>query len=74
MSFILAVVLGDGDSDASKGGGRAPEDPDQDQEMHTASSGKPILYACFSFSVGLNIKAINTLYVRRRSRLLFLLL
>ncbi len=37
MSFILAVVLGDGDSDASEGGGLAPEDPDQDQEMHTAS-------------------------------------
>ncbi len=74
MSFILTVVLGDGDSDASEAGGRAPEGPDQDQEMHTASSGKRILYACFIFSVGLNIKAINILYIIRRSRLYFLLL
>ncbi len=28
----------DGDIDASVGGGRAPEDQDQDQEIHTASS------------------------------------
>ncbi len=44
------------------GGGHAPEDPDQDQEIHTASSGKLILYACFIFSAGLNINAINILY------------
>ncbi len=66
MSLILAVVLGDGDSDASEGSGQAPEDPDQDQEMHRASSGKSILYACFIFSVGLNIKAINILYISPR--------
>ena len=52
----------DGNSDASVGGGQAPEDPDQDQEIHTASTGKLILYACFILSVGLNIKAIYILY------------
>ncbi len=54
--------ISDGDSDASMGGGQAPEDPDQDQEINTASSGKLILYECFIFSVGLNIKSINILY------------
>ncbi len=54
--------ISDGDSDASMGGGQATEDSDQDQEIHTALSGKLILYACFIFSVGLNIKAINILY------------
>ncbi len=34
--------ISDGDSDASVGGGQAPEDPDQDQEIQTASSGKLI--------------------------------
>ncbi len=45
--------------------------------MHTASSGKPILYACFIFSVRLNKKAIHTAdedlgyifyYIVRRNR------
>ncbi len=61
----LRSNISDGDSEASKGGGQAPEDPDQDQEIYTASSGKLILYACFIFSVGLNIKAISS---RQRSR------
>ncbi len=60
--FDLSSNISDGDSEASKGVGQALEDPDQDQEIHTASSGKLIIYACFIFSVGLNIKAINILY------------
>ena len=54
--------ISEGDSDASVGGGQAPEITDQDKEIHTASSGKLILYECFISSVGLNIKAINILY------------
>ncbi len=60
--FHPTSSVSDGNSDASKGGGRAPEDPNQDQEMHTTSSGKQILYACFICSVGLNIKATNIHY------------
>ena len=44
------------------GGGQVPEDPDQDQKIHTAFSGKLIVYKYFIFSVRLNIKAINELY------------
>ena len=44
------------------GGGQAPEDPDQDQMIHTALSGKLILYKYFNFSVRQNIKAINVHY------------
>ena len=54
--------ISDGDSDAFVGGGQASEDPDKDQETHIALSGKKIFYQCISFSVGLNIKAINVLY------------
>ncbi len=41
--FYPSSSVCDGDNDASEEGRRAPEDSDQDQEMHTASSGKPIL-------------------------------
>ncbi len=40
--------ISDGDIDACMGGGQAPEDPDQDHKIHTASSDKLILYACFT--------------------------
>ncbi len=51
-----------GDCNSSVRGGRAQKDPDQDQEIFTASSCKQILFAWFIFNVGLNIKEINILY------------
>ena len=36
--------ISDGDIDASVGGGQAPENPEQDQEIHTALSGRLILF------------------------------
>ncbi len=40
--------ISDGDRDASMGGGQAPDDPDQDQKIHTVSSDKLIyMHALF---------------------------
>ena len=60
-SIIIDGVI---DASVGGGGGQAPEDPDQDQKINTASSGRLILYKYLyiNFSVRQNIKAINVHY------------
>ncbi len=43
--FDPSSNISDEDSDASMRGGWAPEDPDQNQEIYTASSGK-LIFIC----------------------------
>ena len=57
-----SIYISDRNIYASMEGERAPEDPDQNQKINTALSGKLVLYKHFIFSVRHSIKAINVLY------------